>query len=32
MMMTDIHCSLQEIVIYDASGENVFHWQHFHLK
>ena len=32
MMMTDSIWSLQEIIIYDASREKVFHGQHFHLK
>ena len=32
MMMTDSIWSLQQIIIYDASRENVLPCQHFHIK
>ena len=32
MMLTDSIWGLQEIIIYDASREKVFHCQHFYLK
>ena len=32
MMMTESIWSLQEIIIYEASTEKVFHCQNFHLK
>ena len=32
MMMTDSIWSLQQIIIYDARREKVFHCEHFHIK